>query len=97
MIRNIIYNQDGKNIILEFTCEEKPNLENIKVLQIEDKEEYKNMKKFHIQDGNIIIDDVYKKEISKEEKLEKELLETKATLVDLKYKEFIENTEKVGK
>ncbi|KEI09290.1 hypothetical protein Z957_05130 [Clostridium sp. K25] len=101
MIRTIIYSEINgiQEIIYQRISDSEKIIsnDNIKILQVKEKEEYNNIKKFHIEDKKIVIDEVYEKELTKEEKLEKELLETKATLVDLKYKEVIERTEKVGR
>lgn len=102
MKRRIMFDKtNGKILMMKVANELIPN-ENIgMILQNEeiDKEKFDNSRdiRIDIKTNQIIFEKIQEKEKTKEE-LEKELLEAKATIVDLQYKDLLKNKDKkVGK
>lgn len=107
MKRRIIYKLNKATKQTDILCmqvaEELENIE-LKMLDMDygqDKDKFDRAKKFHIEDGKVVFDELYdvNEELIKEkEQTEKELLKAKSTIVDLQYKELLnKKEEKVGK
>ncbi|WP_085829405.1 hypothetical protein [Clostridium massiliodielmoense] len=100
MKRRIIYKENKVTKQTDILCMQVgQDLEDMELKMLDmdyekDKDKFDRAKNFHIEDGEVVFDELYdvNEELIKEkEQTEKELLKAQNEIVDMKYKELLNN------